>query len=526
MSVIIYGTNDRGQSQSIPVTGEGHLEVAIHGPTNPFGSVHTEGLTPVFQTDPVYGINTAEVNTSSGLSYDPGPVPGSNSASVTAANNLFTCATGTTAYSFGSLQSRRRARYRPGQGVVGRFTALWSAPAASSITVAGFGTGESGYYFGYNGTSFGILHSTGGVRTVLTLTVTAAATGGTVVFRLNGLDYTVTLPSGGGSIPRTCYDISQQSFPGYRVFPRGSTVVFLSDSVGVKGGTFTMTRGTEAAIVGTFATTVAGVAATDVWIPQSEWNTDKCDGSGASSFVLDKTKGNVFQIGIAYLGFGATTFSVMQPSTAGNNATWTVVHVINNPNTRTSTHNSQPSYPFTMAAYSSGSTTNVSVSVASFAAFTEGEKRLTGPRMSYFNTTGVTSSTSAYTPIFTVRNATVYGGRANQSVVNILSIGGASVSNTGITSFYLIRDATLGGPASFAAYGTTSTTFVDTAATSCTFASNTQVIWTGTVAKDGNFVFVFEDDITLQPGESATLAVRSVTATAVCVGQLNTREDQ
>ncbi len=43
---------------------------------------------------------------------------------------------------------------------------------------------------------------------------------------------------------------------------------------------------------------------------------------------------------------------------------------------------------------------------------------------------------------------------------------------------------------------------------------------------EGHFVFSFTDDVTLQPGETVTLAVRSVTATATCIGQLNTREDQ
>ena len=513
----LTGVTDAGDTVAVPVTPEGHLEVAIHGPNNPFGSIHSENLTPVFQTDPVYGLNTAEVVSTTGLGYDVGPTPGSNSGSVTGASGLFTCSTGTTAFSFGTLQSRKRLRYRAGQGVVGRFTALWSTPAASTTVVAGFGTGESGYYFGYNGTSFGILHSTGGVRSILTLTITTAATGGTSKFTLNGLEYTVTLAAG-GSTNRTAYDISQQSFPGYSVVARGSTVIFLAASVGLKGGTFSLARVTEAAIVGTFATTLAGVESTNVWIAQADWN-----GAAAS---IDTTKGNVFQIGVAYLGFGPVTFSVMSPSVSGNNSTWTVVHTINNPNARTTPHNSQPSYPFTMAAYSSGSTTNVSVAVASFAGFIEGHRKFTGPRMSYFNTTGVSSSTSAYTPIFTIRNDTTYATRANQSVSYLLSVGGAAVSNTGVTSFYVIRNATLTGPVNFAVYAATSNSYVDTAATGCSFASPAQVIWTGTVAKDGSFVFSFTDDTTIQPGESVTVAVRSVTATAVCVGQINTREDQ
>lgn len=514
----LTGIDDLGNTVAVPVTPEGHLEVAIHGPLNPFGSVHTEGLTPVFQTDPIYGLNASEVTATTGLGFDPGPTPGSNTGVVSGANNLFTCATGATAFSFGSLQSRKRLRYRAGQGVVGRFTALWGTPAANSIAVAGFGTSESGFYFGYNGTSFGILHVTGGVREIRTYTVTTAATGGTVTFRLNGLDYTVTLPSGAGSTSRTAYDISQREFPGYTLFARGNIVVFLAASVGPKAGTFSATRGTEAAIVGSWGTIASGVASTDLWIPQASWN--------GADYSIDPSKGNVFQIGIAYLGFGPITFSVMTQSEGGNNANWQIVHTINAPNTRTTPHTSQPSFPFTMAAYSAGSTSNVSVSVGSFSGFVEGVRKFTGPRMSYFNTTGVTSSISAYTPIFTVRNALVYADRPNQTVAYLLSIGGAAVSNTGLTSFYVIRDATLTGPVNFQLYAPISHSWVDTAATGCSFTNASQVVWTGTVAKDGNFVFSFTDDTTLQPGETLTVAVRSVTATAVCVAQINTREDQ
>jgi hypothetical protein len=180
-----------------------------------------------------------------------------------------------------------------------------------------------------------------------------------------------------------------------------------------------------------------------------------------------------------------------------------------------------------MAAYSAGSTTNVSVSVGSIGGFIEGQKKLTGPRMTYFNNAGVTSSTSAYIPIFTVRNDYVYATRANQAVVNLLSVGGATKSTNGITTFFLIKNAVLTGPVSFAQWSTTSCTYVDTGATGITTpANNNQIIYAGSVSEDGEFVFSFTEDLTLQPGETITLAVRGVTATAVCLGQLNTREDQ
>ena len=525
-SAVIFGTKDSGVLHPLSTTAEGHLEVAVHGPINPFGSLHVENLMPEFQVDAISGINVASMSATTGLGYDPGVAPpGSNSGINSATSNMFKCETGTTAYSFATLQTVQRLRYRPGQGIVGRFTALWPTSAADSVVVAGFGSAESGYFVGYNGTSFGILHSTGNVREIQTFTVTAAATsGGSVTFTLNDKQIVVTLATS-ATVTLTANNIASKTFPGWSVEARGSTVVFLADSVGNKTGTFSVTPGASG-LTGTYAETLAGSSTADTWIPQSAWNGDPCNGTGSSGFILDKTKGNVFQIGIAWLGYGPVVFSIMIPTREGNNANWLVVHTINNPNSRATPHVNQPSFPFTMAAYSGGSTTNVSVSVASLAGFIEGGKHLTGPRQTYFNTAGVTSSTSAYTPIFSVRNDFVYATRANQSVVNVLSVGGATKSTNGLTSYFLIKNATLTGPVSWGGWSTTSCTYVDMGATTCTFSNNDQVIYTGSVSQDGQFVFPFVDDILLQPGETLTLAVRSITNTAVCIGQLNTREDQ
>jgi hypothetical protein len=146
--------------------------------------------------------------------------------------------------------------------------------------------------------------------------------------------------------------------------------------------------------------------------------------------------------------------------------------------------------------------------------------------MSYIN--NVSSSTSAFTPIFTVRNSFVYKNRANQTVLNLQSVsGGANGAGNALTVFYLIKNATLSaGTPNFASYATTSATDYDSAATTCTFATNDQLLWSQAIAEDGAFNFNFTDDIMLQPGETLTLAVRSITATAACVGSLNFREDQ
>lgn len=526
---VLVGQTDGGVYVNVPVTAEGHIEAAVHSPRLPFGSINAESLTPVVQSDFVYGINATEHRTTTGLSIG----SGSNSASVTAANSLLTCATGTTQYSFGTLQSRKRVRYRAGQGIVGRFTALFSTPAANSTLVAGLGTAEAGVYFGYNGTSFGILHSTGGVREIQTMTITTASTATN--------NYVVTLPDGttssvtatnNASTVKTAYEISRGTYTGWTATQRGSTVVFLANSVGNKSGTFSLAQtGAVTPAAATVAETLVGVAATDTWIPQSSWNGDVMDGTASASnpsgILLDPSKGNVYQIGIQYLGFGAITFQIEAVS-AGNNADFINVHTLIMPNARTSVSLSNPSFPFTFAAYSAGSTTNVSVSCASFAGMVEGEKRTTGPRQSYDRDTSafVGSTASTYYPLFTVRNEETYATRANQAVVNLLSMGCSHDDATPVI-FYLIRNATLVGTPNFTQYATNSCTYWDTAATTCTIADRSQIVFSyQSSPSGGSGAFAFSDEITIQPGETITLAARALTGTAPYVNaSLNTRED-
>lgn len=125
---VIQGINDAGNRGDIGMDTNNHLEVAIHSPRLPFGSIHTENLEPEFQVDAVYDINPGQMIKTTGIN-----VPGTTSATITGSNNLFKCSTGTTAYSFSSLQTRERLRYRPGQGAVARFTALFSEPAAKYL---------------------------------------------------------------------------------------------------------------------------------------------------------------------------------------------------------------------------------------------------------------------------------------------------------------------------------------------------------------------------------------------------------
>ena len=181
--VKVAGEDDSGALRNLAMTGEGHAEVAIHDPLLPFGSVHTENLRPVFQTDAVYGLNTGLVDSRS-----------ATGGTASASDSMFLCQTGTSVGGFSVIQSRKRLRYRAGQGAICRFAGLFTTGVANSYQLMGIGHAEDGYYFGYQGTNFGIFTVKRGVREVRTLTITTgSSTAENMTVTLNDTAYTVAV---------------------------------------------------------------------------------------------------------------------------------------------------------------------------------------------------------------------------------------------------------------------------------------------------------------------------------------------
>ena len=516
---ILMGQTDGGSWQFVPVTGEGHLEVSVHDPRLPFGSIHAEGITPVFQSDAVYGINNGQELATTSLS-----------GSATASDSNFVVSTGATIYAQGIIQSRKRLRYRAGQGIIGRFAGRFTTGVASSYQVVGFGHTEDGVYFGYKDADFGILYVNRGVRETQTLTVTVGASvAGSVIITLNGTAYTIAVTNS-SNIQRTVWEISQGTYAGWSAYPSGATVVFVRDAAGVTAGAYSFNAngtGSTASI----AQTKAGAATNETFIAKTAWNGDRLDGNGASGATLDPTKGNVYQIDIQYLGYGSIVFKI-EVATSGNNPTFVVVHALDLPNTLTTTSFGNPSFPFTMAAYSAGSTTDLAIRVGSFAGFIEGLKVLHGNRFTYFNTL-TTVTAGAFHALFTIMNTRYYGGRSNQAVINLLSVTGA-VKHTQPVIYYLIKGGSLVGNPNFTSLASNSCSLYDTTATTVTYSTGDQVLWTGHLGETGEIDHHFTnggglamEELTLQPGEWVTLAAKATTGTpAYVTGSINTREDQ
>jgi hypothetical protein len=527
-SVRIEGVNDSGAATELTSTAEGHLEVAVHAPRLPFGSVHCESMTPVFQTDAVYGINSGQVATVT-----------SGTGTATATNSLFSVSTGTTALSQGVILGRKRLRYRPGQGIIARFAGKFTTPVPLSYQIMGVGHAEDGVFMACreatgNGTSgapasFGILYINRALREVRTLTITTgSSTAQNLTVTLNSVAFSVAVTNS-GNIQRTVWEVARGTYAGWDTYARGATVVFVRKSAGAASGTYTL-AGTTA--VGTFAQTRAGATGTETFIPQSEWNGDKLNGEGPSGVTIDPTNGNVFEIHIQYLGFGALIFKCEVVPPNGNNADFVTIHTIKLPNTLQLTSFGNPSFPFTMAAYSAGSTTNLTTSVGSFAGFIEGPKVLHGNRFTYFNSLTTVGATN-FQALFTVVNALYYNGQTSQVVINLLAISGA-LKHSSPCIYYLIKNGSLAGNPNFVSLSANSASLWDTAATTVTYSTGDQLLWTGHIGDTGEIDHHFGgtselnmEEVTLQPGEWITLAAKAVTGTpAFVTGSMNTREDQ
>ena len=153
---IIWGkTLGGGVYEPVATNGNNSLVVTAAEPSTAFGSLDVSQDTPTCQVDFIYGINTSltsNTTASGGL--------------VQWYNGMANVATVATVSSSASLSSQRYVRYRPGEGVKGRWTAMFTTGVAGNTQLAGLASSTvDGLFWGYNGTSFGIMYRNRSVDT-------------------------------------------------------------------------------------------------------------------------------------------------------------------------------------------------------------------------------------------------------------------------------------------------------------------------------------------------------------------------
>jgi hypothetical protein len=469
----------------------------------PFGTAFVSNMTPTAQGSFIYGTipNSALWVTSSN----------GTGAVVSVSEGIMSCSSGNSLSGSSVVKLNRSIKYRAGQGVVGRLTAIFDPGQTDTRQLAGMGNEECGYFFCRDGENFGILHRETSKREIRSFAVNAQGAV-TVVVTLGGYSISFAI-SGGSNANQTSYLISQQDYSqvgsGWKAESIDGTVFFISNVPGPIGGTYSITVG-GVSIVSATTQVQAGVLPTETFISQSSWNLDTLDGNGPSRMILDPTKGNVYGVGYQYLGFGDPVFSVENPETG----LLTDVHRIQTANSKNAVVLRNPQTTARWEAVNSGSlASSVTIKGASAGIFNE------GIILRNIGTSFATSATKASVGATLVPAVSIRANRVsrNQSCYGEFEVFNISVGNDAGSSaagktlkVFVYKNAVLGGPVNFQyTDANRSITAIDTAATTITTNDKTVALKSFIIASNDSVTLKLnEENFFASSGDTVTVAVQ------------------
>lgn len=475
-----------------------YSSVGITGPLSSFNEVNVTELTPIAQCDFIYGINT---NINNVFTFAGG--------TVTAASGVANVNSGTSVTGSGDVALRRNLKYRPGQGSLSRITGLFGTPASGNVQLIGVGNAESGYYFGYAGTDFGIIHFENSQREVRKLTVTTGAGTGLVTVTLDGTSVSVPV-TGGSNVNRTSYELSKYDYSnvgvGWLADAIDGTVFFISSRPNPYTGSYSVAGNS---ITGSFTSVIAGSGSTATFIPQSSWNVDKMDGTGQSRMVLNPQKGNVYQVGFQYLGFGNAYFAI-EDSETGRMAP---VHMIKNTNSRTTPVLKNPQVTTRAVSTNIGGTSNVTLKTVSMGSFTEGPAKKLDPRYSFSFAYSAVDTNNVYQPVGAIKINRVYNGLTCFGEIDLLRIGASNTSTAKNLTVSLFKNIPITGTPNFTYLSETSSiisyTNLTPGADSITTNGFIPLVTFPVGSNSSNAITFDLDDLVVASGETIIVAIKT-----------------
>ncbi len=516
---IIAGKTPGGDYQNINADHLGNLSVNIKNPIDAFGSIT---VTQPRQFAEVMFLNN---------NLNPFMVITEtiNSASVTVNNNIAIVSSGTHAAGRACLYSARRMRYTPGLAMTVRFVAIFSEPIADSLQIVGYGDSCDGVFIGYNGMDFGILFRQGGKNEIRRLTVTNTST-------LNE-NITITLNDAtSSSISILATDSVQQIVrkivtnggftdmgDGWDAYEEGASILFISRNTSVLDGSYSVNSNEGAS--GTFIVIQSGVAPTDNWIKQRNWNVDRAIGNHDLP-VLNPQKGNVYEIGLQWLGFGNITIKLEHPELG----TFFSLHHIKYSNLNSVTSLSNPNLHLYANVVKTGnnSVDIVSVKTSSMGLFVMGDNNHTlGPRLGLgtsYNTTSGSLTGGIYYNICTLRNMLTFNNLRNFAEIYILGFSvsmnaGSGILRGGIFTFYI--QARLDNSTDLTwTKRNTSVTSIEYCKDVVTISGGNELISIPVIQNYSIFQQAADLDVYLRPGLSITCAFKPFTNLATTPDEL------
>lgn len=493
--ILIFGEDPNLKARALKVNTDGNI--ALSSQTTAFGELSIAELTPVFQGEFSYNINTKlwSIHT--------------NTGTATVDSNRAKLSTGAGANQSTAVLTRTPIKYHPGQGALIRYTTIYTTGVANSIQMMGVGDSGDGYFFGYNGADFGVLRRVGGNPEIRTLTITTkSTTAEDITITLDGdADVNVTVTDAtAGDVTTTANDIATHDFSnlgrGWSVHTEGPKVIFTSYNSTPRTGTYSLSGASTA--VGTFARTLAGVTPTDTWTTQANWNGDTMDGAGNSGMILDQTKGNIYQIRYQWLGFGDVEYYIKSQATNE----WTKVHTISyaNQNTTPSVYN--PSLPICAMVENTSNTSDIVMYTSSVGGFIEGKTN--GGHVHHGAENAITSITTTELPILTIHNKEIYQSKINRNQIKLI-FADISCEHTKPMRIRFRFNATLTG-ASFVDVDTNDSMMSED--TSATAVSGGDIQLSAGLAKsDSRNISLADTSFFLNPGDSLTVTAEATSGT-------------
>ena len=430
--------------------------VQIDGSRTAFGELAVAEKTPQVQAKFPYNINEDIVLTRT------------NNASSTVTQSggvaIVTCAAAASARS--QLRTLDVIRYGPGQGAEFLGTCAFTTGVANSTQILGPGNGDEGFFFGYNGTDFGILRRARGELEIRSLTITSGADagGGDFIITMDGDAVTVTVAADDtisevvAAIVAASDDFSNAGRGWEAHTGDNVTVQFISYVAENAAGTFSFADTDSGVTAGAFnqaTTVIQGAAPTDTWTKQTACTVDAMGGSGPSRIslaagvsgenTLDINNLNVFQIQYQYLGAGQVNFCIEDPNTGY----FQVVHEIKYTGTSTDPTIANPTLHLSLIAqtesgYAGGA---LVMRTSSLSGFIEGKEALLGIRHSANNTKTTTGTTEVN--VLTIHNQIDWQSGRNKVFVYPDYMTIASEAGKTVTILIRVNPTEIGGTVSY-----------------------------------------------------------------------------
>lgn len=382
---IVVGQDATGAFRNVPVDTEGHLSIHVTDPITSFGDLRVAELDPQVQLKFPYTINTDLVT-----------VTEANGGTVIQTNSMAQLSTSAASNGSATMASRNVVTYRSGLGTLARFTGMFTDGTASSQQIIGIGDDDDGFFFGFNGTAFGVLTRRDGV---------------------------------------------------------------------------------------------------DAWTTNTSFNVDILDGndgpSNPSNMSLVETNLNVFQISFQWLGAGQIEFSVEDPTLG----TFIPVHRVQYANNNQLPSIYNPSLSMYASVTNTGNTSDIKLSTASMAGFTEGKSLVTGP----FNTYSSSAASGAAETLFNLENKATYGGKNNKTRILLKRLTTANNATATRKISVWINDA-LGAPTESWTDIDTNNSVVRWDETSTGDTAGDRLLFEATLAKGTGGQFEL-DSLGILPGE-------------------------